>query len=66
MDGCLFLEAIKAPYVPTTYDEHLFLWCLATDKELMAPSLLFFPTPFFLPNSCWGRGRLDKVMRDRG
>jgi hypothetical protein len=33
MDGFLFLEAIKTPYVPVAYDEHLFLWWLTTGKK---------------------------------
>jgi len=46
MDGFLFLEAIKTPYVPAAYDEHLFLWWLTTEKKINGP-WPFFPSPFF-------------------
>jgi hypothetical protein len=47
MDGFLFLEAIKTPYVPAAYDEHLFLWWLTTEKKINGPWPSFFPSPFF-------------------
>jgi hypothetical protein len=55
MDGFLFMEAIETPYVPASNYEHLLIgkWL---EMGLMAPGLLFFPTPLLFPYCFWGRG----------